>query len=82
MHPGNECHHLRELGGTATPRAEACEGCGTRKVLRVCLTCGHVGCCESDKGHAAAHFEETGHELIRAWRGGAFVYCYAHGRYL
>lgn len=82
MQPGDECDHLRGLDHMAGPRAEVCEGCGSAKVLRVCLTCGHVGCCGSPGGHAAKHFEETGHELIRAWKGGAFVYCYAHGRYL
>lgn len=76
---GPGCEHLRELREPAAPRAEACEECGARKVLRVCLDCGHVGCCESRFGHATEHAEQTGHLLIRAWRGGAFTYCYAHG---
>ncbi len=82
MHPGSECAHLEALEDIAGPRADACEGCGTRNVLRVCLECGHVGCCESHRGHAEAHFRETGHELIKAWKGGAFVYCYRDRRYL
>jgi len=52
------------------------------RTLRVCLSCGHVGCCESWRGHASAHAEETGHPVIAAWRGGAFAYCYPHRRYL
>jgi len=31
------------------------------------------------QGHASAHAAETGHLLIRAWKGGAFVYCFDHG---
>ncbi|MBE1492795.1 cation:proton antiporter domain-containing protein [Plantactinospora soyae] len=49
--------------------------------LRLCLTCGAVGCCDdSANKHATAHFEETGHPLIRSiepredWR-----YCYVDG---
>jgi CPA1 family monovalent cation:H+ antiporter len=48
-------------------------------MLRVCLTCGHVGCCDSGNRHAREHARDSGHLLIRAWRGGAFVYCYEHG---
>lgn len=78
MHRGSECAHLRGLGRIAEPRAESCEECGVRGSLRVCLTCGHVGCCDSANRHARAHAEQTGHTLIRAWKGGAFVYCYEH----
>ena len=39
-------------------------------------------CCESWRGHASAHAEETGHPVIAAWRCGAFAYCYPHRRYL
>lgn len=76
---GDGCEHFRALGRHATPRAEACESCGARKILRVCLDCGHVGCCDSHHGHARAHAERTGHRIVRAWKGGAFVYCYEHG---
>ncbi|MGH2985998.1 MAG: UBP-type zinc finger domain-containing protein [Solirubrobacterales bacterium] len=79
MHRGEECEHLRALGAIAEPRAQACEECGIRRMLRVCLTCGHVGCCDSANRHAREHARQAGHLLIRAWRGGAFVYCYDHG---
>jgi uncharacterized UBP type Zn finger protein len=78
---GEECEHFCALDAIAEPRAECCEECGVRRVLRVCLTCGHVGCCDSAQGHARGHAVRTGHMLIRAWRGGGFVYCYEH-RYL
>jgi uncharacterized UBP type Zn finger protein len=35
--------------------------------LRLCRTCGHVGCCNSSPGkHAFAHFVETGHPIVRS----------------
>lgn len=51
--------------------------------LRVCLTCGHVGCCEdSEYMHALAHFNSTGHPLIAPLeRGETWSWCYAHRRY-
>ncbi len=50
----------------AEPACEACLRTGGRWVhLRQCLTCGHVGCCDSSPGrHATRHFEETGHPVI------------------
>ena len=39
--------------------------------LRICLACGHVGCCDSSPGkHAAAHFEQTGHPVMRSFEPG------------
>jgi hypothetical protein len=54
------------------PSAQGCEEClksGSRWVhLRLCRTCGHVGCCdESDYRHATAHFQETGHPIIEGY---------------
>ncbi len=79
MHPGQECEHLRAIDAPAKPRAERCEECGEERLLRVCIACGHVGCCDSGHGHAREHARDSGHALIRAWKGGAFVYCYQHG---
>ena len=76
---GRGCEYLRALGEPAAPRSPTCEECGARRVLRVCLTCGHVGCWDSHEGHGTAHAEQTGHPLIRAWKGGTFVYGYEHG---
>jgi uncharacterized UBP type Zn finger protein len=63
------------------PNAEGCEGCMAEGrddwvSLRVCLTCGHVGCCDSSPGkHATAHWEETGHPVIHA-KAGEWAWCY------
>jgi Na+/H+ antiporter len=73
------CAHLRTApAGTAHPES-ACEDClreGTTWVhLRTCLTCGHVGCCDSSpRRHSRAHFGSAGHPVVvsaepgEAWR--------------
>ncbi|AZM63876.1 MULTISPECIES: UBP-type zinc finger domain-containing protein [unclassified Streptomyces] len=39
--------------------------------LRRCARCGHVGCCDSSPGrHATAHFEATGHPVVRSYEPG------------
>jgi CPA1 family monovalent cation:H+ antiporter len=78
------CDHLREVADACvephTP--EGCEEClrdGTTWVhLRLCLTCGHVGCCDSSEmKHATAHFHETGHPVMRSIEPGeAWRWCY------
>ena len=62
------CLHLLNLE-PVVPRTQGCEEClrlGMRWVhLRVCLTCGHVGCCDSSPGrHATRHFHTTGHPVM------------------
>ena len=52
-----------------TPGSTGCEEClkiGDQWVhLRICLTCGHVGCCESSKNkHALKHYQSSGHPLV------------------
>jgi hypothetical protein len=43
--------------------------------LRRCVSCGHVGCCDSSPSqHATAHFRETGHPVIRSYEPGADWY--------
>lgn len=75
------CAHLDQIR-EVTPRTTGCEEClqaGERWVhLRLCLICGHVGCCDSSKNkHATKHFQQTGHPLIRsAEPGEAWRWCY------
>lgn len=40
---------------------DRCEECGSAEELRLCITCGHVGCCESQLAHGTHHWEATGH---------------------
>lgn len=83
----NECRHIDQIR-EVTPSAQGCEEClknGSRWVhLRICLICGHVGCCDqSPNRHATAHFHETGHPIIQSfepdedWR-----WCYIDQTYL
>ncbi len=69
---------------TARPVADRCEGCGSRFNLRLCATCGHVGCCESQAGHARAHALREGHSVIRSLplSAGSFTWCYEERRYV
>ena len=62
--------------------ADACEECGGKEDLRVCQTCGHVGCCESHDAHDTAHFEKTGHSFIRPRTGRDWLWCYGCHAYL
>ena len=70
------CTHIAALPEHVDPTTpEGCEEClrdGTRWVhLRLCLTCGHVGCCDSSpQRHATAHFHEVGHPVIQSFQPG------------
>lgn len=78
-----QCEHLEEVSGTTIrPRTKGCEEClktGDSWVhLRLCETCGHVGCCDDSKNrHASAHFRSTKHPVIRSFEPGeSWRYCY------
>ncbi|MEU7866805.1 UBP-type zinc finger domain-containing protein [Dactylosporangium sp. NPDC049140] len=76
------CAHV-DLVEPVEPSADGCEDClavGGRWVhLRLCLTCGHVGCCDSSPSkHATAHFRSAGHPLVQSFEPGEeWVWCYA-----
>lgn len=76
-----QCSHLDQIKVTQTGK-HACEECikmgDTWVHLRLCLSCGHVGCCDSSKNkHATKHFRKTTHPLIRSIEPGeAWVWCY------
>ncbi len=76
------CTHLSALHPVAARTPAGCEEClahGGRWVhLRLCLTCGHVGCCDNSPGrHATAHFHATGHPVIRSYEPGEdWGWCY------
>lgn len=75
------CAHLNYIKVTQ-PDKYFCEDCiktGDAWVhLRMCLTCGHVGCCDSSPNkHATKHFHGTNHPLIRsAEPGETWTWCY------
>lgn len=83
------CSHLDQIDPKFKPRpAMACEDCaktGDEWVhLRMCLICGHVGCCESSQNtHAQKHFEATGHPIIQSAEPGEdWRWCYIDEIYL
>ena len=78
------CTHLDRIEREELPAEVAgCEEClasGDRWVhLRMCQTCGHIGCCDSSPNkHATAHFEATGHPIVRSAEPGEdWSWCYA-----
>lgn len=80
------CEHL-ELTKNVTPSANGCENClrdGSRWVkLRICMTCGHVGCCDSSPNrHATAHWHDNDdHPIMRSFEPGEdWWWCYADER--
>lgn len=77
----NGCEHILAADRSASGNTEGCEEClkeGMRWVqLRVCLSCGHVGCCDSSVGkHATRHFRETGHPVMASFPDRSWLWCY------
>jgi uncharacterized UBP type Zn finger protein len=76
-----QCKHIADVE-PVPPRAKGCEEClktRSRWVhLRLCLTCGHVGCCDSSPGrHATGHFQNTGHPIAASFEPGErWAWCY------
>ncbi|MBB2892499.1 Na+/H+ antiporter [Flexivirga oryzae] len=80
------CDHLANAPFTIDPQTpDGCAEClrdGTVWVhLRLCMTCGHVGCCDSSIGkHATGHHEETGHPVMRSFEPGeGWRWCFVDG---
>jgi uncharacterized UBP type Zn finger protein len=80
-----ECSHLDQIHPVAPHTPDGCEEClqtGSRWVhLRLCLSCGHVGCCDSSPGkHATRHYQATRHPIVRSYEPGEnWAWCYADG---
>ena len=80
----NDCTHTDQIKVTrpASEDVEGCEDClktgGWWVHLRICLTCGHIGCCDnSPNTHARKHFEETNHPIIQSLEPGeTWRYCF------
>jgi uncharacterized UBP type Zn finger protein len=66
------CEHIGHVKPLPPKTPEGCEEClkaGGRWVhLRLCLTCGHVGCCDSSPNrHATKHFHQTNHAIVASF---------------
>jgi len=79
------CTHLDQIKRAkppVKPKTKGCEEClkmGDGWVhLRLCLSCGHVGCCDSSKNkHATKHFHATKHPVVRSQEPGeSWMWCY------
>ena len=77
-----DCKHLDQIQDVK-PHTKGCEEClkmGDRWVhLRLCMICGHVGCCDSSKNkHATKHYQKTKDPVIRSYEPGErWMWCYA-----
>lgn len=77
------CIHWDPQVEAAGPRPR-CIGCGSADELRLCVTCGHVGCCESQLAHATKHWLATGHPTTIPVTDGdpPWRWCYADDMYV
>jgi uncharacterized UBP type Zn finger protein len=77
------CPHIAQLQPVEPRTPDGCEEClkagGWWVHLRLCLACGHVGCCDSSPSkHATKHFHATSHPVVRSFeRGEDWAWCYA-----
>jgi len=77
------CTHLDQIRDVKPGTPEGCEEClatGGRWVhLRECLTCGHIGCCDSSPArHASRHYAGVGHPIARSFEPGEeWAWCFA-----
>ncbi|WP_037411118.1 UBP-type zinc finger domain-containing protein [Candidatus Solirubrobacter pratensis] len=75
MRPVVVCTHLDQIRPVVPRTPQGCEDClalGMPWVhLRLCLTCGHVGCCDASPGrHARRHAHAAGHPIVQSFEAG------------
>jgi CPA1 family monovalent cation:H+ antiporter len=88
MTSATDCTHVVTLPASEVAAlTQGCEECLSREQevwvhLRMCLTCGHVGCCDSSPfRHASAHHQDTGHPVMRSFEPGeSWRWCYVDKR--
>lgn len=88
MMAGMTCPHVADLPASVSP--DTIEGCADCLAagehnwahLRMCLSCGHVACCDSSpRRHATAHFHGSGHPVMRSFEPGEeWRWCFEDGR--
>jgi uncharacterized UBP type Zn finger protein len=82
--PRADCPHVNTLPDTPAQAGSVCAECGAPAPTRLCLSCGHVGCCDSTRGHATAHAHASKHPVIRSLplSNQSFTWCYECNAYL
>jgi uncharacterized UBP type Zn finger protein len=85
----NPCAHVKadtqRRAHRPPPGCKECLESGDSWVhLRICLSCGHVGCCDSSPNrHATAHYRATSHPIMTSGEVGEFwAYCYPDDQFL
>ncbi len=79
------CEHVDQVRAVER-RTQGCAECeeqsGRWVHLRMCLTCGHLGCGDSSRGkHATRHFRESSHAIMRSIEAGeSWTWCYLDKR--
>jgi uncharacterized UBP type Zn finger protein len=82
-----ECGHLASVR-SFTVASMSCPSCETEgsswTKLRMCMTCGSIGCCDSSRlRHARSHFEATGHPVMRSIEPAeTWAWCYPDEAFL
>jgi uncharacterized UBP type Zn finger protein len=82
------CTHLDQVRRVEPRTPDGCEEClamgDTWVHLRLCRTCGHVGCCDSSRNrHASKHFHQEGHPIVTSFEPGeSWSWCYADRVYV
>ena len=83
-----ECTHLDQVRDVAPTTPEGCQECLESHWewvhLRLCLSCGHVGCCDgSPNRHAAAHVHASSHPIVQSFEPDEdWIWCYFDEIYL
>ena len=78
-----DCVHFDQIQEVTPSSADVCEQCialgDTWVNLRLCMTCGQVGCCDDSKNtHARKHFEASDHTVIMSFMPGEeWLWCYS-----
>jgi CPA1 family monovalent cation:H+ antiporter len=76
------CEHIEKAGNPPAKTPKGCEEClktgGKWVQLRRCLSCGHVGCCDSSPGkHATGHYHSSHHPVMQSFQPGeSWKWCY------
>jgi uncharacterized UBP type Zn finger protein len=76
------CTHLDQIQDVKPGTPDGCQEClemgDTWVHLRKCLTCGHIGCCDSSRNkHATGHHRATAHPLVQSFEPGEdWIWCY------
>jgi CPA2 family monovalent cation:H+ antiporter-2 len=76
------CAHLEAVTAVSPSSADSCQECvaigASWSNLRICLECGHVGCCDTSLNqHARRHYEASGHSMILSYEPRElWMYCF------